>query len=104
MNALTNPRKIDPIDTSFSRCDDAILLPRIATQALFTSVDAGRCNPPRREPWPAEERSTPWYSRLAAAIGRLLEPRQPRYPLSEHLCRDIGLEWTPEPPVRTWPW
>ena len=104
MNALTKPREFDPIDSNISRRDNAILLPLIATQSLFTAEDARRRDPPRREPWPGDERSAPWYSRLAAAIGRLLEPRQPRYPLTEHLCRDIGLEWTPEPPVRTWPW
>ncbi len=104
MNALTNPREIDPVESNISRRDDDILLPLIATQTLFTSEDAGRCNPPRREPWPGEERSAPWYSRLADRRRPLLEPRQPRYPLTEHLCRDIGLEWTPEPPVRTWPW
>ncbi len=104
MNALTKPREFDSVDSNISRRDDAILLPLIATHNLFTSVDAGRCTPPAREPWPGEERSAPWYSRLAAAIGRLLEPRQPRYPLTEHLCRDIGLEWKPEPRVRNWPW
>ena len=102
MNALTKPREIGRFEYSESRRDDAILLPLIATQTLFTSEDAGR-NPPRREPW-VDEWGTPWYSRLAAAIGRLLEPRQPRYPLTEHLCRDIGLDWKPEPRVRTWPW
>jgi len=104
MNALTNPREIDPAEANISRRGDAIPLPLIATQTLFTSVDASRCDPARREPWPGEELSTPWLSRLAAAIGRLLEPRQPRYPLTEHLCRDIGLDWKPEPRVRTWPW
>ena len=104
MNALTKFREIDPVDSNISRRGDAIPLPLIATQTLFTSVDAGRCDPPRREPWPGEELSAPWYSRLAVAIGRFLEPRQPRYPLTEHLCRDIGLDWKPEPRVRTWPW
>jgi hypothetical protein len=104
MNALTKQRETDTVDSNLSRRGDAILLPLIATQTLFISEDAGRCEPPRREPWPGEERSTPWYSRLAGAIGRLLEPRQPRYPLTEHLCRDIGLEWRPEPRVRSWPW
>lgn len=103
MNALTRPREIDAVEANSRRCDDAILLPLIATQALFISVDAGRRNPPRREPREGEPEK-PWYSRLAAAIGRMLEPRQPRYPLTEHLCRDIGLDWKPEPRVRTWPW
>lgn len=104
MNALTKLRDIDPADANISRPDHGFLLPLIATQTLFTSVDAGRHDPPRREPWLGEDLSAPWYSRLAGAIGRLLEPRQPRYPLTEHLCRDIGLDWTPEPRVRTWPW
>jgi hypothetical protein len=104
MNALTKYREVDPIDSNISRRDHAIPLPLIATQTLFTSEDAGRCDPPRREPWRDGQPSTPWYRRFGAAIGRILEPRQPRYPITEHLCRDIGLDWTPEPRVRTWPW
>ena len=104
MNALTRPNEFDAIEANISRRGEAIPLPLIATRALFTSVDAGRCDPPRREPWPGEELSAPWYSRIVAAIGRALEPRKPRYPLTEHLCRDIGLDWKPEPRVRTWPW
>jgi hypothetical protein len=104
MNALTKLREIETVDSNISSRSDGILLPLIATQTLFTSVDASRCDPPRREPWPGEEPSAPWYSRVAGAIGRMLEPRQPRYPLTEHLCRDIGLDWKPEPRVRTWPW
>jgi hypothetical protein len=102
MNALTKLQEIDYVDSNFSRRDSAISLPLIATQ--FTSDDAGRCDPPRREPWRDKRPSTPWYRRLAGAIGPLLEPRQPRHPLTEHLCRDIGLDWKPERPVRTWPW
>jgi len=108
MNALTKPCEFEPAAANFSGRESAIPLPLIATQALFTAEDAVRSSPPRREPWadePWKERPvTPWYRRLGGAIGRLLEPRPPRYPLTEHLCRDIGLEWRAEPPVRTWPW
>jgi hypothetical protein len=104
MNALTDYRKIVPVDSNISHRGDAVFLPLIATQTLFTGEDAGRRDPPRREPWRGGKPSTPWYRRLAGAFGRLLEPRQPRLPLTEHLCRDIGLDWTPERPVRTWPW
>ena len=104
MNAFTKPNEFAAIESNISRRSDLAPLPLIATQALFTSVDAGHRDPPRRESWPGEELLAPWYSRLAAAIGRALEPRKPRYPLTEHLCRDIGLDWKPEPRVRTWPW
>ena len=109
MNALTKPIELNSVESNISAGKGDILLFAGADlkQSLgqsFEKMNVPFSYPPRREPWPGEERSTPWYSRLAAAIGRLLEPRQPRYPLTEHLCRDIGLDWTPEPRVRTWPW
>jgi hypothetical protein len=104
MNALTKYREVDPVDSNISRRGDAVFSPLIATQSLFTSEDAGRRDQPRREPWRDDEPSASWYRRLGAMFLRLLEPHRPRYPLTEHLCRDIGLDWKPERPVRTWPW
>lgn len=103
MNALTKQREFAANDDNLSVRGEAMPLPLIATQSPFAAADACRADPPHRAPWP-EEPTAPWYLRLGAAIGRLLEPRKPRYPLTEHLCRDIGLDWTPEKPVRTWPW
>jgi len=107
MNAQTKPVRIDPVEARISAREDAVHLPLIAPQMLIIAEIAGRLDPPRRSYWPEE--SSPArpqrFRRLLAAIGRRLRPHSPPRHLSEHLCRDIGLEWIPpEPPPRFWPW
>jgi len=107
MNAQTKFIAIDRPEQRLSAREDAVLLPLIASQTLFLGEVAGRFDPPRRGHW--EEESPPaepsQLRRLIAAFGRRLRPQSRPYYLSEHLCRDIGLDWLPpEPPPRFWPW
>jgi hypothetical protein len=107
MNALRKPIEIDRPESRISTREDSVLLPLIASQTLFLGEVASRFDPPRRPHW--EEESPPARSsrlyRLLGALSRRLWPQwRPDY-LSEHLCRDIGLDWIPpEPPPRSWPW
>ena len=103
MNALSKPIDFDAAETAIRRRDSAAPLPLVATQTLFTANYTRPLDPPRRVPMP-EERATRPFRSFGALVLRSLWPRhRPQY-LSEHLCRDIGLDWTPEPRVRTWPW
>jgi hypothetical protein len=102
VNALTKPLEFDAAETAVSRRDSAAPLPLIATQMLFTADYTRPLNPPRREPRPDVRATQPL--RSFALVMRRLWPRHRPHHLSEHLCRDIGIEYIPEPPVRTWPW
>jgi hypothetical protein len=116
MNAMLKSAEFTP-ETRLSARDDLARVPLIAPQLMIIEM-AGHLDLPRRtywgeraEPLPAnrqepaaDEPRISGVRRLLGAIGQRLFPR-PRLPrLSEHLCRDIGIDWTPEPPVRTWPW
>jgi hypothetical protein len=103
VNALTKPLKFDAAETAVSRGESALPPSLVTTQPLFTADYIRPLGPLRREPMP-EERATRPFRSFGALVLRSLWPRhRPQY-LSEHLCRDIGIEYTPEPPVRTWPW
>ncbi|MGE0116620.1 MAG: hypothetical protein AB7S71_06445 [Dongiaceae bacterium] len=68
------------------------------THLLLLSQHAGRFAPRRQ---PAAQVPAPSLWRPLVRIARWLRPR-PRLPyLSEHLCRDIGIDPMPKP--RDWP-
>ena len=98
-------KHIDPVPFEPRRSlrDDALLLPIVTAQMLFVAEVANL--EPRREPRREETAPPPmpWPRRLLTALTGIFAPYQPQY-LSEHLCRDIGLDWNPEPPVHNWPW
>lgn len=103
MNALTKPLDLDAAEDAISCRESTVLLPLAATQTLFTADYTRPLGPPRREPMTEERAARPFRS-FGALVMRSLWPRhRPQY-LSEHLCRDIGIEYTPEPPVSMWPW
>ena len=72
----------------------------IASQLLFEFF--GRLAP-RRWPHRLEDRSETLLRRLGSAASRRLRQHSPP-PLSEHLCRDIGIEPPPKQQERPWPW
>src|SRR5262245_36330832 len=105
MSAQLKPLESARFEPRRSLREDSALLPMVAPQILFVAEAAGRFEAlPRVSS--ADESATspkPWHRRLFEAIGAVLAPYPPPY-LSRHLCRDIGIDWTPEPPVRNWPW
>ncbi len=72
----------------------------IASQLLFEIF--GRLAP-RRWPPRLEDRPETLLRRLASAASRRLRQHSPP-PLSEHLCRDIGIEPPPKQQEPPWPW
>lgn len=72
------------------------------SQLLFMSEYAGRFDP-RRSPWP-EAPPESFLRRLIVRIGRRLRQHPPPPYLSDHLCRDIGIEPMPKPQELFWPW
>lgn len=102
-----------PAEARHSTRDYLARVPLIAPQLMVMGEVSRHLDLPRCSYWevPAAERAQPAPAeprisvvrRLAAAIGGLLLYNPPPY-LSKHLCRDIGIDWRPEPPVRNWPW
>jgi hypothetical protein len=72
------------------------------SQLLFMSEYAGRFEP-QRAPLP-ELPSESLLRRLIVRIGRRLLPQTPPPYLSDHLCRDIGIEPMRKDPEVFWPW
>ncbi len=72
------------------------------SQLLFTSEYAGRFDPPRARSPEAPSESV--LRRLIVRIGRRLRRHSPPPYLSDHLCRDIGIEPMPKSQELFWPW
>ena len=105
MSAQLKPLDSARFEPRRSLRGDSVLLPMIAPQILFIAKAASRLDASPHAS-AAEESAAPahsWHRRLFAAVGTLFAPNEPPY-LSEHLCKDIGLDWTPEPRVHNWPW
>jgi hypothetical protein len=120
MNAPRKSVEFDPAEARFSARDDLARLPLIAPQLMIINGIAGYLDLPRpanrdeavpdirpaeRDVARPDRPSKSRLGRMFAAVGRRLSrPSRPYY-LSEHLCRDIGLEWMPpDPPPRFWTW
>jgi hypothetical protein len=58
---------------------------------------------PTRYPHLPEDRPESVLRRLQSALSRRLRQHSPP-PLSDHLCRDIGIDPLPKSPERPWPW
>ena len=113
MKAQLKSAEFTPAEARLSTRDNLARVPLIAPQLMFVGEVSGYLDLPRCSYWevPAAERAQPapaeprisGLRRLLGAIGGLLLHNPPPY-LSKHLCRDIGIDWRPEPPVQTWPW
>jgi hypothetical protein len=115
MKAQLKSAEFTPAEARLSTRDDLARVPLIAPQLMVIGELAGHLDLPRRSYWeeapplpanrePApEEARVSGLRRLLGAIGGLLLHNPPPF-LSKHLCRDIGIDWRPEPPVQTWPW
>src|SRR5262245_7913050 len=104
MSAQLKPLESARFEPCRSLRQDSVLLPMVAPQILFIAEAAGRYDSPRvsaSEAAPAARRR--FHRHLFAVLGALLAPYPPPY-LSKHLCRDICIDWSPEPKVRNWPW
>jgi hypothetical protein len=73
----------------------------IASPLLFMAEYLGRFDPRRRQ----RTKGTVLTVRDGlAAVGRVFKQNPPPPYLSDHLCRDIGLEPTPKRQDWFWPW
>jgi hypothetical protein len=73
----------------------------IASQLLFEFI--GRLAPARYPDRP-EDRADNLLRRLRSAVSRRLRQHSPPPYLSDHLCRDIGIEPPPKREEPFWPW
>ena len=108
MKAPLKSAEFTPAEARLSTRDNLARVPLIAPGEVSGYLELPRCSDweapaaARAQPAPAEPRIS-GLRLLIAAIGGLLLHNPPPY-LSKHLCRDIGIDWRPEPPVQTWPW
>jgi hypothetical protein len=72
------------------------------SQLLFMSEYAARLESPHARSAQAPSQSA--LRRLIVRIGRRLRPHSPPPYLSDHLCRDIGIEPMQKEPEVFWPW
>jgi hypothetical protein len=97
---MTKPVRID--EDAARRTTREGVAPMMNSQLLFMSEYAGRFDAPRsRSP---EAPSGSVLRRLIVRIGRRLRPNPAPPYLSDHLCRDIGIEPMPKEPEVFWPW
>jgi uncharacterized protein YjiS (DUF1127 family) len=106
MNAPIKALRFEREDARHSLSGDIATLVTSASPFVAACVESlevpRRWEPEPERPAAAPRRSPLW--RLLGALGRGLRPRRRLPYLSEHLCRDIGIEYRPRADRPFWTW
>jgi uncharacterized protein YjiS (DUF1127 family) len=102
MNAPMKSLQFERQDARRSLSDDLAVLVTSASPVVAGYAERLEIQR-RREPEPERPARSPAW-RLFVTLGRGLRPRRRLPYLSEHLCRDIGIEYRPRADRPFWTW